>query len=663
MSSNQLPQQQDPNQWVSSPKGAFYWQHTTGSYWKGPADDRVWVPSMDSPLNLPPPPDFGAPQGNAAGAPPATQFGTSTPIPLGRLNVQMPLAYQQREPVLLHSGVWYGLVHRPAEQQTGFMSMAPRPPTQQMWWGDAPHTQGAHIRPTAFRPWGTQGATGTGNTAPEARREPWDVSTGRLSPKVRLARRENHRAQTHELQDRARDQQLRDRALSSRPSSTSTHDNITAAAPVRPLAPKVEDTEIGSDGHPILPGQAVPSDESDYGGSSEEDEGPEALKKFQVRETFRHREAVQKKQGGLLGNPGKAVRAPGGETVGVWGTLQYDTIPAARSLIRWMLTGYPRARAMFVYLRDFFGQNPTERRPDGIQFLLHQQNSTERTWLYNTTGDSTPRSRCNPNQPPASRSRNERRRAKKRKDKGALPVFGPVGSSQPHNNDDPMPEPQEDIFERSYLGESPAFEGEDPNIASHSLASLMATLAQISRQNPRTWTGSARLIDGEWPSPTSPVGSRMLPDDARATRFLNFIAAIREDTSVNRSRFITRAVGRSIAPPRTLPVRVLQPHPDQHGIAPGTTDARALHGFAASWRNRNEGNTHPTGQEFTGQTPRNTIEVLSWPDSRLVEWRQLQHRPVRRGISTTYPRHPASAAFGPPGPAPAPEIDMPAALE
>ncbi|KAJ7046411.1 hypothetical protein C8F04DRAFT_1248652 [Mycena alexandri] len=95
MSSGQQPQQlqHDPNRWVHSPKGVFYWRHDVGSYWKGPPDDRVWVPSMDTPLQLPPPPDFGAAQGDAAGAPPAIQFGSNPPI---NTNPPMPPAYHDQ---------------------------------------------------------------------------------------------------------------------------------------------------------------------------------------------------------------------------------------------------------------------------------------------------------------------------------------------------------------------------------------------------------------------------------------------------------------------------------------------------------------------------------------------------------------------------------------
>ncbi|KAJ7037839.1 hypothetical protein C8F04DRAFT_1256750 [Mycena alexandri] len=689
MSSNQQPQQQDPNQWVSSPKGAFYWRHATGSYWKGPADDRVWVPSMDSPPNLPPPPDFGAPQGDAAGAPPATQFGSSTPIPAGGLNVQMPPVYRPRDtPSALPPTPPRA---PPPTQQTGFVSVHSRPAYPDH------STYNARDGPrTAFRRWGEQPTQYNGRRdepVPEnTSRRPWEDARGttprsdhnfrvdaRREPSRAFdpaARRESHRAQTHEFQERARDQQLRDRALSSRPPAAAlTTEGV--GAPARPPPPRVEDAERDVNGHPRLPAQAAADDdESDYGGSSDDDEKPDVLKKFNARETFRHAEANQKKKSGLLNNPGKPVQRPSALVLGVWDGLRYNTVPEARNLIRWMLAGCPRARAMFVYLRDYYEQRVTELRSVGIQYLLRQQNLAERTWVYNTTGDSTPLSRRN-NAPPASRLRNERRRFNKKKNKTGAMSFTDTGSSRTAETDldDPMPESdskQDDPFEQSYLGLSPPPASDDPSNPAHASASLTVALEYNSRRSPRTWMGGARLISGEWPLATMSAGLRMLPNDARASRFVGFIAPTRGDTSIDRTRFINEWTAASLPLEHypfecsnvTLSQALSWVH--QHGILPNSPDALALHQFAASWRNQFEGNARPDGQEFMGEAPRSVIDVLSWPDARITEWRQLQHGPVRRGVSTTYPRHPASAEFGttnvvPPSQAIAPEVEMPAA--
>jgi hypothetical protein len=55
--SNPIAPTRDPKKWVQSPKRVWYWRHPTGSFWKGPPDDRVWVPSIDAPPDLEPPPD------------------------------------------------------------------------------------------------------------------------------------------------------------------------------------------------------------------------------------------------------------------------------------------------------------------------------------------------------------------------------------------------------------------------------------------------------------------------------------------------------------------------------------------------------------------------------------------------------------------------------
>ncbi|KAJ7678178.1 hypothetical protein DFH06DRAFT_1121690 [Mycena polygramma] len=80
-----LPPERDPKIWVKSKGGIWYWRHPTGSTWKGPRRDRVWVPSIDAPSWLPPPPDdfanIDAEEGNLAPAPiaPTHQFGTTAP--------------------------------------------------------------------------------------------------------------------------------------------------------------------------------------------------------------------------------------------------------------------------------------------------------------------------------------------------------------------------------------------------------------------------------------------------------------------------------------------------------------------------------------------------------------------------------------------------------
>ncbi|KAJ7665835.1 hypothetical protein DFH06DRAFT_1127040 [Mycena polygramma] len=78
-----IPPERDPKIWVKSKGGTWYWRHPTGSTWKGPRRDRVWVPSIDAPSWLPPPPDDFAnvdtEEGTPASAPiaPLHQFGST----------------------------------------------------------------------------------------------------------------------------------------------------------------------------------------------------------------------------------------------------------------------------------------------------------------------------------------------------------------------------------------------------------------------------------------------------------------------------------------------------------------------------------------------------------------------------------------------------------
>ncbi|KAJ7665391.1 hypothetical protein DFH06DRAFT_1323785 [Mycena polygramma] len=82
------PQERDPKIWVKSRGGTWYWRHPSGSFWKGPRSDRAWVPAIDVPDWLPPPPDdfsnLDAEVGSIAPAQPAPQqFGSVPANPPG----------------------------------------------------------------------------------------------------------------------------------------------------------------------------------------------------------------------------------------------------------------------------------------------------------------------------------------------------------------------------------------------------------------------------------------------------------------------------------------------------------------------------------------------------------------------------------------------------
>ncbi|KAJ7160768.1 hypothetical protein C8R46DRAFT_1223112 [Mycena filopes] len=144
MSTQQNPAA-DPSRWVLSRKGAFFWRHASQSFWKGEPDDRVWVPSMDTPPDMPPPPDIeqGPPRGPAPSAttqnvPTApNQFGTSTTIPARDLTTNRPPAYQREAPT--SNNTTYGHFSTPSPF-TGYRRRE-----------GAPHMQGAPPAPSPNR--------------------------------------------------------------------------------------------------------------------------------------------------------------------------------------------------------------------------------------------------------------------------------------------------------------------------------------------------------------------------------------------------------------------------------------------------------------------------------------------------------------------------------
>ncbi|KAJ7149557.1 hypothetical protein C8R46DRAFT_1230231 [Mycena filopes] len=634
-------QSNDSSRWIHTSSGAFYWRHATKSYWKGPPDERVWVPSMDSPPDMPPPPDFGdGTSGPANTAPPpqpapVTQFGT---IPALQNAAAGPPAYQQNAP---HTEM--GFAH-PSP-----FGRPPRLPNTQTYRG----TGSNYVSPFAGyvrRDANPEGDRGT-NPA-DAPLLPRGPSAPQGNPTCSPAR-EAQRSQTQEFQERARDQQLRARALSTCPSTPPAHASSPPSVN-RPLPPRVDDAPRDERGHPILP--IVP------GGMEDE----KVLKENRLKEKSRYAEAICRNRAGE--EPKITAERPPGAIIGVWGDVSFNTVSEARNLIQWMTAGCPRARAMYTFLVQLYGQNFAERCSDGIQYLLRMQNDAEKAWLYTTTGDSTPRSRRDGGQL-QSRNRNDRRKKKKQL---RLSVIGPSPRTVP-DEDDPMPPaqgPSTSRDEQSYLGTSPPAPGANSADPGSSAASLSMALEELTRRAPRSWQGGARTINGDWPDSNTPVGTRMLPNDARVSRFLGFVAPTRRDgTSVHRIRFITevltafsvmglyerfaqRGEWEGAALPlehypfdcRNLTMSQALSWVHQHGIAPGSADAVILHSFARSWRNRHDRNNSPNGEEFA-ERPRNNIDVVNWPDAEITSWRHLVHGPLITGVTTEYPLQPARAAY------------------
>ncbi|KAJ7250106.1 hypothetical protein B0H12DRAFT_1234419 [Mycena haematopus] len=224
------------------------------------------------------------------------------------------------------------------------------------------------------------------------------------------------------------------------------------------------------------------------------------------------------------------------------------------------------------------------------------------------------------------------------------------------------------MFVQSYLGLSPPPSRADAGPQGPH-ASLSVILDAFTQMSPGGWPLGVRTAGGSWPTDNTPTGTHPNINDVLAVRFLNFIAPGRDGpSSIHRARFlevVTRGLsvyglyerltqrGGWVASSRPLehyPFDVLNVSIAQalawvhrHGIPPGSPESHALHLYAASSRNRRDGNSSPLGQEFC-EEPQNTRAVLSWDDGLIPDWRVLQHGPVRAGITTTSMRMPAGEA-------------------
>ncbi|KAJ7602652.1 hypothetical protein DFH06DRAFT_1351176 [Mycena polygramma] len=663
-----------PQMWVKSAKGALYWRHRTMSFWKGPRNDRVWVPSLDTPVGLPAPPDDFSNVGDYEGAPSA------------------PVA-----PVAPPPAPTTSILHPFGPRPNPFASS---PPSNSIGYGrrdDAPFSGSSGPPPYAR-------VSDRGYTGPFARtfrdwepvpnreqgREDRDSGRDNRGPPHQLhgdsgrpyrsdqrnefgnsmgsqTIREEHRTQSQEIQTANRERVLRER-LGSRGAS---------AAPATPTAshdyPKVEDAKLDNGGNPQLPHTGGADDESEYKGTSPSEDEGDALKKFQARETTRVSEARRKVGPATAIAP--TATAPA-ETVGagLWGRVDLTGVPAMRNLLRWMAAGCPRARAMFVYLRDYYGANPTARRSDGMQYLFRRQTPAESTWLVATTGSATPMSRRGNSTAP---SRNERRRRAKAAKAGTLVLAPAKPKSEAPVGDPDVPMPgvvTEAPYERSYLGTAPLPESPaDYSSLMGPHAPLTYVLEQLTRVPPREWAQGVRLWNGEWPTADSPIGSRPLVGDVLAARLVNFLAPARDDQgSLHRIRFVDEALlgfsvfglferfvtrGNYVADARpierygfdgtNLEMSHALAYIVQHGMHPGSAATTTLHAYATSWRNRRDSLANPTlpvpapHTESFNDNPRHHRDVLNWPDSRITQWNVLSHGPVRPGVSTTYPRFPA----------------------
>ncbi|KAJ7820898.1 hypothetical protein B0H13DRAFT_1921104 [Mycena leptocephala] len=666
------PQTRDPKKWVQSPKKVWYWRHPTGSFWKGPPDDRIWVASIDSPPDLEPPPDdemesvgagtapaspsnpvarqFGSiPNMMAGGDAHAPQYHTLRPPPdfaqtridpfgdrLGATpSASLPPPYVH-SPYGPYTGPWSNTMRHRDNSARSEMERA-----NERGAGDSPR------RPTT--PPGRRGSAGpfSGHTRADHGRPRTDIRDEYANSLSDQSRRKRQNAQVQEHRERAREQSLRDRALGSRSGPVATAvPRLDAQS--RPI-PEAYKAARGPNGHPIFPQTHPQEDESDYGGSDTSDDNDDALEKWRSRERDHVSKARQKSAPNTRPSPSTAPRPS--SDAGMWRDLSIATIDEARNLLLWMGAGCPQARSMFRNLVEYFGHHPTALRPDGILHLLRKQNSAESTWLYVTTGDSTPMSWRDGSQRPAI-SRNERRkRAKQMRMPAPLPSISGTSTvatlESGGDQDDPMPPTDpaaEAPFEQSYAGHSPTAEGIAPTTGHRGpTAALAKVYAEMLSRQPSKW----QLADRHQPYWITPADQRLAFGEALAfpepatRRDLTALSAIHGDGAH-----------------RLLRVRVAFSWLHQHGVPADSPVSLMVHSYAASWRNHRERNPSPNGQSFQKE-PRNSFDVLNWPDSRITEWHTLMHGPVRPGVVTTYPRNPSRGLLLA-APA-APDSEMPAA--
>ncbi|KAJ7670616.1 hypothetical protein DFH06DRAFT_1124932 [Mycena polygramma] len=757
------PQERDPKIWVKSRGGTWYWRHPSGSFWKGPLSDRAWVPAIDVPDWIPPPPDdfsnLDAEVGSPVPAQPAPQlFGS---VPANRTGNQ-PTAGVQNTPAPRPSAFnsatatdRWGSTPLPRAQSTytsgsvtytGPYASTMRARDESLRLDrerrerddkarmdrerdeaqrdrdrrerdrstrereqrsrelrDREEERGREERNREHRQFeraqsGTQETYhhGSANAREDVGRQTprRDVRSGYSDALQSGAHREEHRAQSQAHHERAKEQQLRDRVRETRGSKAPS--SVSSTTPPLREVPDVDKAVLDRTGHPIFPTPAVGEEESEYGGTTDSDEEETELKKFRARESTRVGEA-RRKTGAESPHAVPAPSPPESVGAGIWATVGINSVREMRNLLRWMSAGCPRARAAFVYLRDYYSHHPTASRSDGVQYLMRRQTAANTAWLYATTGDTTPMSRRTlPGGTKPGPTRTDRRRMKReREGRGEVKVG--KGRPAPQVNllprippdrdapdrvpnvpvedvamppveahatipENPTPETAPARFlyrEQSYLGFSlpPTNELAVTNPLGPA-GNLEDVMAQWSSVAPHTWMQGVRLENGLWPTEDSPVGSRPDRNDVLAARFITFISPNRDPTSLHHSNFVRVVLtGFSVRGLFEHFVRTggyhrasnnLEAFPFDgtnmttalgfawvvtHGVWEGSSAAELLQSFATSWRNRREGGTDPLRQQFA-ESPMNVDEIPHWPDSQITRWQYIRYGPVRPGVIT-----------------------------
>ncbi|KAK7023747.1 hypothetical protein R3P38DRAFT_3194278 [Favolaschia claudopus] len=440
------------------------------------------------------------------------------------------------------------------------------------------------------------------------------------------------------------------------------------------FVPNPSAAETTPRGYPILPSiPSEPGEESDYPseGSDSEDTQLEKKKSAMIKERNRQSAAVANLPHGSIVPP--AFPAPAPPNAGIFGRLSFDQVDDARVLLSWWSAGDESAYYMAIHLITYYGENPAASRPPGIVHLMSNQSNAGSDFVFARTGQHTSLAKLRAS---ASNTitRADRRRARHRNtsrpDRSTTTTTSTsTGPPSVIDTDEVMPAAPEislASYQPSFLGTSPPTTML-PDVAAGlgPSASLADALTYMERLPPHRWMQGIRIHDGTWPTTSTPLRTAPLIDDVLASRFVLMIApaeseggpggreAFIELVLVGFSlfglfeRFVSRGqwIGASLPlerypfDARTLNFSLALSWVHQHGISPETQGARALHSFAASWRNRHENTGSPTGVVFRRE-PTDERSVLNWPDEAITSWSLLQHGQLRPGVTSDYPRIP-----------------------
>ncbi|KAF8180277.1 hypothetical protein K438DRAFT_1768509 [Mycena galopus ATCC 62051] len=644
----------DTNGLVTSHKNVYYVRPEIRSRWLGPPDDRIWVPALDWPEDLAPPPDPELALENA-GTPHEPQVvagGTPHPVP------------QQAS----HQRPDYGAFSGSAGMMPPFRNMAApaygtvqATPTAQRYG----EFMGPFANTMAHRDRGLEHRHATRTCAGVPRTPTAEDGT--------ITARSQDGATPKGGPDRAKEQHLREHALHSK--------NTVGAKPeVQPTCPvpNVDHTLRHADGHPIPPMISTTEDESDYG-SSDADEKSE-LQKFRTCEHDRFAKVLARTGGTPVSEP--ISRAP--DAAGLWEGVSVDSIPNARNQVWWWSHRCPKACAFAKFLMKVYGDEQLRRRSDGMQYILRHASSANQSYLGAATGDSTPLSCQDPN----TVSRQARRKFKKecmRREEMETEVHaGMSGTPTTESSidyDDPMPPARPEApsanpipatpVAASFSGTSPIRPAIERSMTMHWLGpqlSLHEAMAHAATERPIDWVQGVQTAAGAWPMAGTPIGTFPMASDLRAAQLLHFLARLNQD-SVHRDAWMALVLhsfsvwgvferhvqlGEWVGGSHTLEhypfdaINITYSQSMQwvhaHGVDRASTAAHEFHAFTTSWRNLSEGLPTATGQQFVGHEIENAESVLRWDAGRITNWATLWRGPLCPGQTNSYPRHPADTS-------------------